>query len=52
MEIITGVEHRRRWQPDQRSRIPAEPDEPDTTVAEVARRHEVSRRLINNRLWP
>jgi transposase len=47
MEIITGVERRRRWRPDQKLRILAELDEPGSTVAEVARRHEVSR----GQLW-
>jgi transposase len=46
MEIITGVERRRRWRPEQKLRILAELDEPGTTVAEVARRHEVSRGLL------
>lgn len=46
MEIITGVERRRRWRPEQKLRILAELDEPGSTVAEVARRHEVSRGLL------
>ena len=46
MEIITGVERRRRWRPDQKLRILAELGEPSATVAEVARRHEVSRGLL------
>jgi transposase-like protein len=46
MEIITGVERRRRWRADQKLRILAELDEPSATVAEVARRHEVSRGLL------
>ena len=46
MEIITGVERRRRWRPEEKLRILAELDEPGTTVAEVARRHEVSRGLL------
>ena len=46
MEIITGVERRRRWRPEQKLRILAELDEPGTTLAEVARRHDVSRSLL------
>jgi len=46
MEIITGVERRRRWRVEQKLRILAELDEPGTTVAEVPRRHEVSRCLL------
>ena len=46
MEIITGVERRRRWRADQKLRLLAELDEPGATVAEVARRHEVSRGLL------
>jgi transposase len=46
MEIITGVERRRRWRPEQKLRILAELDEPDVTVADVARRHELSRGLL------
>lgn len=46
MEIITGVERRRRWRPEQKLRILAELEEPGATVAEVARRHEVSRGLL------
>lgn len=46
MEVITGVERRRRWRPEQKLRILAELDEPRATVAEIARRHEVSRGLL------
>ena len=46
MEIITGVERRRRWRPDQKLRILAELEEPGSTVAQVARWHEVSRGLL------
>ena len=46
MEIITGVERRRRWRPEQKLRILSELAEPGVTVAEVARRHEVSRGLL------
>jgi transposase len=46
MEIITGVERRRRWRPEQKLRILAELKEPGVTVSEVARRHDVSRSLL------
>lgn len=46
MEIITGVERRRRWRPEDKLRILAELDEPGAKFAEVARRHEVSRGLL------
>ncbi|MDX2300138.1 MAG: transposase [Xanthomonadaceae bacterium] len=46
MEIITGVERRRRWRPEEKLRILAELAEPGTTVAEVARRHDLSRGLL------
>jgi transposase len=46
MEIITGVERRRRWQSEEKLRILAELDEPGAKFVEVARRHEVSRGLL------
>jgi transposase len=46
MEIITGVERRRRWRADEKLRILAELDEPGVTFADVARRHDVSRGLL------
>ena len=46
MEIITGVERRRRWRPEDKLRILGELDEPGAKFAEVARRHEVSRGLL------
>lgn len=48
MEIITGVERRRRWRIEDKLRIVSELDEPRTCFAEVARRHEVSRGLLWN----
>ncbi len=48
MEIITGIERRRRWRPEDKVRILAETEEPGASVAEVARRHEISRSLIWN----
>jgi transposase len=46
MEIITGVERRRRWRPEEKLRILAELDEPGTRFADVARRHGISRGLL------
>ena len=43
MEIITGVERRRRWRDEDKLRIVAEAETPGTVLAVVARRHEVSR---------
>ena len=48
MEIITGVERRRRWRLEDKLRMLAELDEPGMSVAAVARRHEVSRGLLHN----
>jgi transposase len=39
IEVITGVERRRRWSAEEKARIVAESYEPSTTVSEVARRH-------------
>lgn len=46
MEIITGVERRRRWRPEDKVRIVAEAEQPGACFAEVARRHDVSRALL------
>ncbi len=48
MEIITGVERRRRWRLEEKLRIVAEVEQPGTSFAAVARRHEVSRGLLWN----
>ncbi len=45
MEIISGVERRRRWRPEDKLRILAE-IEAGASLTEVARRHDVSRGLI------
>ena len=45
MEIITGVERRRRWRLDEKLRSVAEVDD-GGWLAEVTRRHEVSRGLL------
>ncbi|WP_431281664.1 IS66-like element accessory protein TnpA [Humitalea sp. 24SJ18S-53] len=46
MEIITGVERRRRWRAEEKLRILAELDEPGAMFNEVARRNDVSRGLL------
>ena len=48
MEIITGVERRRRWRREEKLRIVAEVEQPGASFAAVARRHEVSRGLLWN----
>ncbi len=48
MEIITGVERRRRWRCEEKLRIVAEAERPGASFNEVARRHEVSRGLLWN----
>jgi transposase len=46
LEIISGVERRRRWSVADKLRIVAEADEPGAKVAEVARRHEIGRSIL------
>ena len=48
MEIITGIERRRRWRLEEKLRIVAEVERPGASFADVARRHEVSRGLLWN----
>jgi transposase len=48
MEIITGVERRRRWRLEEKLRIVAEVEQPGACFADVARRHDVSRGLLWN----
>ena len=48
MEIITGVERRRRWSSGEKVRIVAETEQPGAGIAEVARRYEISRGLLWN----
>jgi len=48
MEIITGVERRRRWRAEDKLRIVAEAEAPGACFAHVARRYEVSRGLLWN----
>lgn len=45
-EILTGPERRRRWSAEEKARIVAETKTPGTRVADVARRHRVSRGLL------
>lgn len=47
MEIITGVERRRRWRDEDKVRIVAEAEAPGAIFSAVARRHDVSR----GQLW-
>ena len=48
MEIITGVERRRRWSATEKLRIVAETEQPGAGIAEIARRYEISRGLLWN----
>jgi transposase len=45
-EILVGPERRRRWSGEEKARIVAEATAPDARVADIARRHGVSRSLI------
>ena len=46
VEVLGGVERRRRWSRDEKMRILAESLEPGATVAEVARRNDVAPSLL------
>jgi transposase len=46
MEIITGVERRRRWRVEEKLRIVAECERPGACLAAVARQHDVSSGLL------
>jgi transposase-like protein len=48
MEIITGVERRRRWSLEEKLRIVAETEQLGAGIAEIARRYEISRGLLWN----
>jgi transposase len=48
IEIITGVERRRRWSAAEKLRIVAETEQPGAGIAEIARRYEISRGLLWN----
>ncbi len=41
LEIVSGVERRRRWSDEAKLRILAEADEPGARIGEVARRHDI-----------
>jgi transposase len=45
-EILVGPERRRRWIGDEKAQIIAEATVPEARVADIARRHGVSRSLI------
>ena len=46
VEVLSGVERRRRWSDDEKARIIEETLVPGARVAEVARRHTVSASLV------
>lgn len=46
MEIITGVERRRRWSEGDKLRVVAEAELPGACLAAIARRHDISRSLL------
>ena len=46
VEVLGGVERRRRWSRDEKMRILAEILEPGATVAEVARRNDVAQSVL------
>ncbi|WP_043839668.1 IS66-like element accessory protein TnpA [Muricoccus aerilatus] len=46
MEIIIGVERRRRWRAEDKLRVLAEAAQPGARTSEVARRHDISRGLL------
>ena len=48
MEIITGIERRRRWSTAEKLRIVSEMERPSSSVAEISRRYEISRGLLWN----
>jgi transposase len=41
VEIVSGVERRRRWSDDAKLQILAEADRPGARIGEVARRHDI-----------
>jgi transposase len=46
VEILNGVERRRRWSDDEKLRIIEETFAPGAKISEVARRHGIGRSLI------
>ncbi|NTI26700.1 transposase [Rhizobium rhizogenes] len=49
MEVISGIERRRRWSDEAKLRILAEADQPGVRIGDVARRHDIYPAQI--RLW-
>jgi transposase len=49
IEVISGVERRRRWSQEAKLRILAEADQPGIRIGDVARRHDIYPAQI--RLW-
>src|ERR1700722_6994608 len=49
LTVLSGRERRRRWTPAEKQRIVEESLTADTTVAEVARRHDIHPNLLH--LW-
>jgi transposase len=45
-EVLAGPERRRRWSAAEKARIVAETNAPGAQVAEIARRHGISRALL------
>jgi transposase-like protein len=48
MEILRGVERRRRWRVEDKLRIVAEAEIPGAIISHVARRHHIRRGLLSN----
>lgn len=46
IEVLTGVERRRRWRYEEKVRLVEETLAPGVTVAEVARRHGVAQSVL------
>ena len=46
MELVSGIERRRRWRIEEKLRIVAEAEAPGAVFAAVARRHGISRGLL------
>jgi transposase len=49
MEVISGIERRRRWSEEVKLKILAEADQPGIRIGDVARRHDIYPAQI--RLW-
>ena len=47
-EVLSGPERRRRWSSEQKAALVSETAQPGASVAEVARRHGISRSLLYN----